>query len=276
MEKANGNLGTDVTLALCAAGAMYIGPWQEYKLARLIHHQHQALARDVSREARRGGGLLDASPASSRSGFSGLSTQSAPAHVPGPSAQVRLNDYCDSIERCERRRWAARPRVPSGSSTASTRPYSSSSGSTRGQGESTSSASSGKAAAKRAAGPKKPGKPPKAVSLEEQRRTRIRHMQRLYGLGSDESSTLTPSIAGSENFVEDVPKQNSPERSKEGDGQLLPTVKESDPLTPPHKEERDPLMLSMSSSAGLIAWSKNLQPDELSPQASLASFFPAS
>eukprot|EP00435_Cladocopium_sp_Y103_P026018 s2649_g6.t1 len=64
-------------------------------------------------------------------------------------------------------------------------------------------------------------------------------------------------------------------QSKEGDGQPLPTVKESGPLTP-HKEERDPLMLSMSSSAGLIAWSKNLQPDELSPQASLASFFPAS
>eukprot|EP00435_Cladocopium_sp_Y103_P027848 s2649_g6.t2 len=57
--------------------------------------------------------------------------------------------------------------------------------------------------------------------------------------------------------------------------ELEPTVKESGPLTP-HKEERDPLMLSMSSSAGLIAWSKNLQPDELSPQASLASFFPAS
>eukprot|EP00435_Cladocopium_sp_Y103_P008012 s4674_g2.t1 len=211
-------------------GAMYIGPWQEYKLARLIQHQHQALARDASREARRGGsgGLLDASPASSRSGFSGLSTQSAPARVPGPSAQVRLNDYCDSIERCERRRWAARPRVPSGSSTASTRPYSSSSGSTRGQGGSTSSASSGKAAAKHAAGPKKPGKPPKAVSLEEQRRTRIRHMQRLYGLGSDES--FTPSIAGAENFVEE-PKQNSPES-------FVPTaLTKGEDMSQIHKEE---------------------------------------
>ena len=245
---------------------MYIGPWQEYKLARLIHHQHQALARDVSCEVRQGG-LRDASPASCRSGFSGLSTQSAPAHVAGPSAQVRLNDYCDSIERSERRRWAARPRVPSGSSTASTRPYSSSSGSTRGQGGSSSSASSGKAAAKRAAGPKKGGKPPKAVSLEEQRRTRIRQMQRLYGLGGDESS---PPNAGVENLPEE--KHSSPERSKEGDGRPLPTVKESETLSP--RKEKDPLMLSMGSSAGLIAWSKNLQPDELSPQASLASFFP--
>ncbi|CAK9064930.1 Glutaredoxin-C6 [Durusdinium trenchii] len=147
---------------------MYIGPWQEYKLARLIQHQHQVLARELSAQDVRRGRPFDASPASSRSGFSGQSTQSAPAHVPGPSAQVRLNDYCDSIERAERRRGAPRPRAPSGgSSNASTRPYSSSSGSTRGQGGSSSSTSSGRAAAKRAAGPKKSGKPPKAVSLEE-------------------------------------------------------------------------------------------------------------
>eukprot|EP00439_Symbiodinium_sp_Y106_P037963 s3515_g4.t1 len=44
----------------------------------------------------------------------------------------------------------------------------------------------------------------------------------------------------------------------------LPTVKEADPLS-----------LSMGSSGGLIAWSKGLQPDALSPQASLACFFPS-
>eukprot|EP00913_Durusdinium_trenchii_P010480 g9826.t1 len=127
------------------------------------------------------------------------------AHVPGPSAQVRLNDYCDSIERAERRRGAPRPRAPSGgSSNASTRPYSSSSGSTRGQGGSSSSTSSGRAAAKRAAGPKKSGKPPKAVSLEEQRRTRIKHMQRLYGLGS-EAPDAPLCIGGPEPVVEDRP-----------------------------------------------------------------------
>jgi len=91
-------------------------------------------------------------------------------------------------------------------------------------------------------------------------------MQRLYGLGGDESS---PPSAGVENLPEE--KHSSPERS-EGDGRPLPTVKESETLSP--RKEKDPLMLSMGSSAGLIAWSKNLQPDELSPQASLASFFP--
>eukprot|EP00913_Durusdinium_trenchii_P018464 g17346.t1 len=73
-----------------------------------------------------------------------------------------------------------------------------------------------------------------------------------------------------------VPRQSIDDLvSSESEDRPLPTVQESDPLTPPHKE-KDPLMLSMGSSAGLIAWSKNLQPEELSPQASLASFFPAS
>ncbi|CAE7194682.1 GRXC6 [Symbiodinium microadriaticum] len=179
---------------------MYIGPWQEYKLARLIQHQHQALAHESAREAVGRSGSrpssqrgAEASPSSSRSGFSGFSSNSAPARLPGPSPQVRLKDYCDSVERLskanDRRRWAPpRPRLPSGSSTGSTRPYSSSSrGSDRGPGlESCSSTSSvGNAAAKRAAGGarKASGKPPKAASFEEQRRARIRHMQRLYGLG---------------------------------------------------------------------------------------------
>ncbi|CAE7233966.1 GRXC6 [Symbiodinium sp. CCMP2456] len=187
---------------------MYIGPWQEYKLARLIQHQHQALAHESARgvvgrsgsrpSSQRG---AEASPSSSRSGFSGFSSNSAPARLPGPSAQVRLKDYCDSVERLskanDRRRWAPpRPRLPSGSSTGSTRPYSSSSrGSDRGPGlESCSSTSSvGNAAAKRAAGGarKASGKPPKAASFEEQRRARIRHMQRLYGLGQAQEMAET-------------------------------------------------------------------------------------
>mmetsp|Transcript_34575 Transcript_34575/g.71994 ORF Transcript_34575/g.71994 Transcript_34575/m.71994 type:complete len:254 (-) Transcript_34575:22-783(-) len=252
---------------------MYIGPWQEYKLARLIQHQHQVLATET-REVR--GGSHQASPSSSRSGFSGFSSCSAPAQLPGqPSVQVRLNDYCDTVERLtkanDRKRWAPpRPRLPSGSSTGSTRPYSSSSrNSEKGPGlGSSSSASSVGAAKRRAPG----GKPPKAVSFEEQRRARIRHMQKLYGLGQAEtkdtaSMIIEPQSRGKSD-VEKSPGQDQPSEPtspKSEEWTLnLPTVKEADPLS-----------LSMGSSGGLIAWSKGLQPDALSPQASLATFFSA-
>jgi hypothetical protein len=45
--------------------------------------------------------------------------------------------------------------------------------------------------------------------------------------------------------------------------QSLPTLSE------------DPLMGTMGSSGGLISWSKNLRPDDLSPPATLLSFFPS-
>jgi len=272
---------------------MYIGPWQEYKLARLIQHQHQALAHEsVGEVVRRSGSRPsshrgEASPSSSRSGFSGFSSNSAPARLPGPSPQVRLKDYCDSVERLskanDRRRWApARPRLPSGSSTGSTRPYSSSSrGSDRGLGlESCSSTSSvGNAAAKRAAGGarKAAGKPPKAASFEEQRRARIRHMQRLYGLGQAKEAETQPTIVEPQNSqrggeptaVEASPVQRQPSEPSQ------PTSPKPEQWSLPTVKEADPLSLSMGSSGGLIAWSKGLQPDALSPQASLACFFPS-
>mmetsp|Transcript_60435 Transcript_60435/g.141336 ORF Transcript_60435/g.141336 Transcript_60435/m.141336 type:complete len:282 (+) Transcript_60435:73-918(+) len=281
---------------------MYIGPWQEYKLARLIQQQHQAIAREVAVDAVRPTGSrpsshrgAEASPASSRSGFSGLSTHSAPAQLPGqPSAQVRLNDYCDSVERLskanDRRRWAPpRPRLPSGSSTGSTRPYSSSSrGSDRGPGfgSGSSAGSAGYSAAKRTAGAKKAsGKPPKAASFEEQRRSRILHMQRLYGLGQAEASPApevpVPKIVepdplpvrqGRDLACRELEASPSPVRREPSQ----PISPKSDEWTLPTVKEADPLSMSMGSSGGLIAWSKGLQPDALSPQASLASFFPAS
>mmetsp|Transcript_26200 Transcript_26200/g.61346 ORF Transcript_26200/g.61346 Transcript_26200/m.61346 type:complete len:268 (-) Transcript_26200:61-864(-) len=266
---------------------MYIGPWQEYKLARLIQHQHQALAHEsVGEVVRRSGSRPsshrgEASPSSSRSGFSGFSSNSAPARLPGPSPQVRLKDYCDSVERLSKAN-DRRPRLPSGSSTGSTRPYSSSSrGSDRGLGlESCSSTSSvGNAAAKRAAGGarKAAGKPPKAASFEEQRRARIRHMQRLYGLGHAKEAETQPTIVEPQNSqrggeptaVEASPVQRQPSEPSQ------PTSPKPEQWSLPTVKEADPLSLSMGSSGGLIAWSKGLQPDALSPQASLACFFPS-
>eukprot|EP00439_Symbiodinium_sp_Y106_P065242 s1446_g10.t1 len=202
------------------------------KLARLIQHQHQALAHEsVGEVVRRSGSRPsshrgEASPSSSRSGFSGFSSNSAPARLPGPSPQVRLKDYCDSVERLSKAN-DRRPRLPSGSSTGSTRPYSSSSrGSDRGLGlESCSSTSSvGNAAAKRAAGGarKAAGKPPKAASFEEQRRARIRHMQRLYGLGHAKEAETQPTIVEPQNSqrggeptaVEASPVQRQPRQPR--------------------------------------------------------------
>eukprot|EP00931_Biecheleriopsis_adriatica_P115242 TRINITY_DN9105_c0_g1_i2.p1 TRINITY_DN9105_c0_g1~~TRINITY_DN9105_c0_g1_i2.p1 ORF type:complete len:317 (-),score=53.48 TRINITY_DN9105_c0_g1_i2:1-951(-) len=313
---------------------MYIGPWQEYKLARLIQNQHQHIAREVAREVARQTGRRPssqngaaASPtSSSRSGFSGHSTQSAPAHLSAQSsAQVRLNDYCDSVERAknasERRRWAPpRPGAASSASSSSTRPYSSSSAGSGGPGRGSSAslglpspAGAPRRGSGRGTSAKKTGKPPKAASFEEQRRSRIRHMQRLYGLGGDdehqeqelasESSTSTSTLPplpvsshGSEAKTQSAsvvaPCSNASstpdldralsslqssiltneagqpaadaDRSKRTNEWALPTLHEKDPLS---------MSMSMGSSGGLINWSKNLQPEELSPQATLASFF---
>ncbi|CAE7215185.1 unnamed protein product [Symbiodinium sp. CCMP2456] len=244
-------------------GAMYIGPWQEYKLARLIQHQHQVLAAET-REVR--GGSQQASPSSSRSGFSGFSSCSAPAQLPGqPSVQVRLNDYCDTVERLTKAndRRPPRPRLPSGSSTGSTRPYSSSSrNSEKGPGLGSSSSASSVGASKRRA----PGKPPKAVSFEEQRRARIRHMQKLYGLGQAETDTKDTASAS---LVIEPQSQRRGRKSTDFEGSpgqnqpSEPTSPKSEEWTLPTVKEADPLSLSMGSSGGLIAWSKGLQPDAL-------------
>lgn len=327
---------------------MYIGPWQEYKLARLIQNQHQALAREVAQEVIRqrtgasrpnsSRGALASPTSSQRSGFSGISTQSAPAQLPQPSAQVRLNDYCDSAERAShasdrRRRWAPpRPGAASSSSTGSTRPYSSSSATSSALGGRGSSASlsgipalpqAGTSAIKRKAGrvggggAKKSGKPPQAASFEEQRRARIRHMQKLYGLGDGDdgdaasreqhqeepshsgggaletSSAAAAAVAGS--FAAAASQASSDRRgqddrtSSEVDNAIdrlqssILAHESADATTqgsvdnwPLPSLPEDPLgaSMDMGGSGGLIEWSKNLHPDDLSPQATLASFFP--
>lgn len=312
---------------------MYIGPWQEYKLAKLIQNQHQALARDVAQEVIRqrtgrpnsSRGTLASPTSSQRSGFSGISTQSAPAQLPQPSAQVRLNDYCDSADRASyasdrRRRWAPpRPGAASSSGTGSTRPYSSSSAGSAPGGRGSSASLSGIPAAPQAGtsaikrkagrvggGAKKSGKPPQAASFEEQRRARIKHMQKLYGLGGDSDATTAmeePShpvetaaagaAAAAGSFVAAASKATSgrgqDDRTSDVDSAISrlqssilahesadATTKRSGDAWPLPSLPEDPLgaSMDMGGSGGLIEWSKNLQPDDLSPQATLASFFP--
>jgi len=320
---------------------MYIGPWQEYKLARLIQNQHQALAREVAQEVirQRAGasrpnssrGALASPTCSQRSGFSGssgISTQSAPAQLPQPSAQVRLNDYCDSAERASqasdrRRRWAPpRPGAASGSSTGSTRPCSASSSALGGRGSTASLSGipplprAGASAIKRKAGcvgggAKKSGKPPQAASFEEQRRARIRHMQKLYGLGDGDdgdaapreqhqeqpshpggggaletSSAATAAVAGSFAAIASQASNDrgQDDRTSEVDNAIsrlqssIQAHESADVTTklPLPSLPEDPLgaSMDMGGSGGLIEWSKNLHPDDLSPQATLASFFP--
>lgn len=309
---------------------MYIGPWQEYKLARLIQNQHQALARNVAQEVIRqrtgrphsSRGALASPTSSQRSGFSGISTQSEPAQLPQPSAQVRLNDYCDSADRAShasdrRRRWAPpRPGAASSSSTGSTRPYSSSSAGSASGGRGSSASLSGiptapqagTSAIKRKAGrvgggAKKSGKPPQAASFEEQRRARIKHMQKLYGLADDGDAVATeePSLhpvetataaAAAGSFVADASKATSGRRQDDRTSDVDSAINRLQSSILAHESAdatqrsgaawplpslpEDPLgaSMDMGGSGGLIEWSKNLQPDDLSPQATLASFFP--
>mmetsp|Transcript_11173 Transcript_11173/g.24658 ORF Transcript_11173/g.24658 Transcript_11173/m.24658 type:complete len:282 (+) Transcript_11173:194-1039(+) len=279
---------------------MYIGPWQEYKLARLIQQQQQPTpdARQqrlvVGGGRRPGSGFADdaASVASSRSGLSGTSTRSAPARLPH-SAQAQLNDYCTAAERAER---PLRTRPPS----AGYQPRAKATG-------------------------KKSSKKDKGPSLEEQRKMRIRQMQKLYGLGSseqdeegdhpptDEAADRTapagkiyqrpplaptfsphpaPPTSGS-GGVGQVPFASSQEHlhfsntsSSRGSPSPSPSLyTDFSPATQRPDDTldgrlpslaEDPLGItsaSLNSSGGLIAWSKNLQADDLSPQATLTRFF---
>eukprot|EP00933_Yihiella_yeosuensis_P051114 TRINITY_DN4895_c1_g4_i3.p1 TRINITY_DN4895_c1_g4~~TRINITY_DN4895_c1_g4_i3.p1 ORF type:complete len:340 (+),score=69.26 TRINITY_DN4895_c1_g4_i3:102-1121(+) len=335
---------------------MYIGPWQEYKLARLIQQQHVLQAqqsassdtghRSSSSTGLRGRDAVAASPtSSSRSGFSGLSTQSAPVQ----SSQARLNDYCDGQGgKAERRNrpWAPpRPRDSgSSSATGSTRPFSSSSaGSATGRGFSQSNSVAtlpsprGRGGAgRKGGGPKKSGKPPKAASFEEIRRKRIKDMQKLYGLQGDEGGEPAPeegkpqaahqgglsntaaedrtgplatfaSLAGGTAALAAVTASASNatlRRVAPSDGQseidlalnrLRSSIDAHESLEVPNDQQEqvkphelhhlrlpslpeDPaaitqMSMSMGSSGGLIDWCKNLKPEELSPTATLASFF---
>jgi len=303
---------------------MYIGPWQEFKLARLIQQQQQAQQlpplppRHGRLPARRpSSAVADDAASVASSSRSGLSTQSAPARLPQASAQSRLNDYYDASERSQRppqqRRGSSAEAAPGGP-----RPRSSGLG--------TRSSSSLGAGARRGGGAaaKKPAKnKEKPVSFEEQRRARILQMQKLYGLAREEdasgggggdgqeadtaaSAARLPLVSQSSGYAAAAPAvETGPAPDMDNAlRQLCASMDACDaqggrggenaPPPPPldstfigrsgfHSKSASPLPplpedpVSMSntlgSSGGLIAWSKNLQAEELSPQATLASFF---
>mmetsp|Transcript_45665 Transcript_45665/g.132246 ORF Transcript_45665/g.132246 Transcript_45665/m.132246 type:complete len:291 (-) Transcript_45665:12-884(-) len=288
---------------------MYIGPWQEFKLARLIQQRHEQeqlpgrvpqLPRGSRAPGRRRGQAehqddVASVASSSRSGFSGFSTQSAPAQLGQPSAQSRLNDYCDLAG-------GRRASSTDGGTPQAPRPRSSIS---RGSGGSSSSA---------AALPSRGGrKPPtgkkvgarasakaKAAAFEDQRRARILQMQRLYGLAASQEEGAaaeegvaaqaapppaaqqrqdcsswgpTPEVDRALSELQASMDAHEPELSGAGPAAQPAAGRGSPSPLPPLPE--DPFSLSMGSSGGLIAWSKNLKPDDLSPSASLTGFFPA-
>jgi len=301
-----------VHLAWFALGwLMYIGPWQEYKLARLIqHHQEQqspSVPRRptsqsrrrlvVSRQRKSSDGQLDDAASvtsSTRSGVSLQSTQSAPAQLPAPSAQSRLNDFYQHYER------GARQDVPMTKAGARLPP------------RPRSSIGRGQPAAKRK--PKAKAGP----SFEDERRARILQMKRLYGLAEPEPPADTGSFQATSTDLNEstcLSRMESLASLSKGDGyssscrenQISPSAAlvaiDKDSFTPdfdralnqlqasmdnheeahrlpspdPYSRQVDPLAMSMSAdsmngSGGLIAWSKNLRPEDLSADVTLASF----
>lgn len=277
---------------------MYIGPWQEYKLAKLIqHHQEQQtpsaqrrpssqtrLRPPVPRQRR----CLE-SPSSTRSGVSFNSTQSAPAQLPAQSssssAQSRLNDFYEHWEH------NTRQEATGGAAAQQTR---------RLPPRPRSSSSTGKPKA----GAKRRPKAKAGPSLEDERRARILHMKRLYGLGEPDAAPEVPlagygATASSMSRVDSTASLGNVDRLLEASPQPAPApAVDANSFTPdfdralfelqasmdvreePHPEPlsgKDPMALSMSlesmnGSGGLIAWSKNLRPEDLSSDVTLASF----
>lgn len=295
---------------------MYIGPWQEYKLARLIQEHNggneQRRSRNLSHGSRSAsanrvgprdnGDDIASVASSSRSGFSNFSTQSAPAQLAAQaSAQSRLTEFYEHVDRASNERIAGnrnrlpavpRPRSSSGAgakSSASRKPPS-------GMG----AKASGKAKAKS-----------KPQSFQDDRKARILQMQRLYGLANDEADAqeetgTLPSPTMSNYTVHsavEIESSACPRIARDGSSSQLDRVipYADQALTKlqasiqSHEPEangatinlheswelptvpEDPFNLTgdLGSSGGLIAWSKNLRPEELSPSASLAAFFPA-
>lgn len=292
---------------------MYIGAWQEYKLARLIQqHQNEQnppgnqrtplrsglRSSSSSRSARQGDDVASLSSSKSGASVSGMSTQSAPAKLqPSQSAQSQLNDFYDQSRRREGAAAAsARSQRPRSSLAPRTgRPP--------------------KPAAKKAAAK------PKAKSVEQDRRARIQAMQKLYGLGSEpEQAEVSPrslptpmaaSILDSclpcRSSVESTQPLRVPGPMSEvdralselrmsmdmhatdsggelvqasfarapasADGILRSSFLTAEPLPPVSEDPPDfSMSLTAGSSGGLIAWSRNLCPEALSPEASLTSF----
>lgn len=290
---------------------MYIGAWQEYKLARLIQqHQNEQnppgtqrtplrsglRSSSSSRSARQGDDVASLSSSKSGASVSGMSTQSAPAKLqPSQSAQSQLNEFYDQSRR--------RDGAPSGPA--------------RSQRPRTSLAPRAGRPPKPAA--KKAAAKPKAKSIEQERRARIQAMQKLYGLGPPEPpqeegsprSLPTPMAASiSDSCLPLSSAETSPLRAPDGmsevdralsklrtsmdmhasdfggelvqasiarapasaDGFSGGSFLTAEPL-PPVSEDPPDFSMSMTagSSGGLIAWSKNLCPEALSPEATLTS-----
>jgi len=273
---------------------MYIGACQEFKLARLIQQQ-QPQDDPRSKPARKplvsvpgqrrapvpkkkSGGFDDsASVASStRSEWSGYSTQSAPPKL--PSSNACLNEFCDRAGHSGRKAESVDGSAPRARSSCSARPRSSTG--SRGAAHSSLPPRAGRPAAKST--PKAGGRN-KGPSLEEQRRARILHMQKLYGLGGDpelEEKAPEPSTeVGVDRPLPDTGMNSIPAgadmvKASYSRRDVRGTSINDWPLT---SLPEDPIEMSMSmgSSGGLIAWSKNLQPDTVSPSATLAGLFGA-
>jgi len=287
---------------------MYIGPWQEYKLAKLIKHINDndrkppdqqlpasqlrrppLLRRPSSKDCNDDAASV---ASSTRSGISFKSTQSAPVRSsPAPSsssAQTRLNDYYEHWERGSRRDGLPSPAASEQTRRLPPRPRSSS--------------GRPKATAKRKA------KAKSGPSFEEERRARILSMKRLYGLGEPEypevplevtagyqvpASNASNSMSRVASAATMAPIDSPVAPSTDVQTSCTPdfdraltelqasiTVREEACCLEPFSASRhdDPLALSISGdsmggSGGLIAWSKNLRPDDLSPCVTLASLF---
>lgn len=196
---------------------MYIGAWQEYKLARIIQEQQKQIQqlqggdsgppriRSNSRGTVSHRPSSAASSSASQSGLSTFSTQSAPAQLAArsPSAQAQLNTALFERSRPSERPRSAADRPRSAASSTRARPP----------------RPSAKRSASRPPAGKAKSKPP---SLEQARKQRIQSMQRLYGLGGEpqhedtEASTTMGSALGSSSSAagggQDVEMPQSPWR----------------------------------------------------------------
>lgn len=248
----------------------------------------------ASRQRNSGDGQIDDAASvtsSTRSGVSYKSTQSAPPQLPASSAQSRLNDFYQHYERTKQDGTQG-PMTKAGSRLPP-RPRSSNGG--RGQ-------PVAKRKPKAKAGP----------SFEDERRARILQMKRLYGLAEPEPSSETRQFQATSSELNETTSLSRVDslasfsggyRENQTSFSPAPVAIDKDSVTPdfdralnqlqasmdnheePHRiaspdlfnKQQDPMSMSMSAdsmggSGGLIAWSKNLRPEDLSTDVTLASF----
>lgn len=282
---------------------MYIGPWQEFKLAKLLQAQQgppqshrtlrtpSGLTPQSAIDKTRGGSLQEFDTASvSSSTRSGFSTKSAP---PRTSAQSRL----DSMYRDHERGGLG------ASSSASASALSTPAGARPPRPRSSAGAGArrpGACAQGRGRGPARRAvpKPSSEEASKAERRARIAQMQRLYGLGGDGGEAPTPaaqepaspalsslsSIASTEQPPPGIPEGGRKTYTRH-EGSVAhartPSIPEAAPLgvaaapfsTQGLDCEETVDVNGGADTADLIAWSRMLRPAELSPEATLASFF---